>query len=275
MELLGTVGSLVSLLAAVLFYFGWASTDAETRALGLHDSIFRLSTSDYLLRSVEPLFLPALLLVGALLAGIGLQRWVTKSPGRAGTAVRRMRWGWLLPAALAPFYRLYPALFELIIPLVAIPGLLATAYAFTRTPPDAASDAAQRRLRLQIWALSLVLCLLSLFWAVSSYAGIVGRGRAEEAARAVNTSAFPSVVVFSEKDLMIRGDGSCYQYVKGKDSAYAFRYTGLRLFYVSGDRVYLVAWKWRPSKGTLWVVRENDSVRVEYVSGPLGRQPEC
>ncbi|MFD5699234.1 hypothetical protein [Streptomyces lasiicapitis] len=266
---------MVSLLAAVLFYFGWASTDAETRALGLRDSIFRLSTSEYLLRSVEALFLPALLLVGALLAAIGLQRWVVTSPGRTRTAVRRMRWGWLLPAALAPFYRLHPALFELIIPLVAIPGLLATAYALTRTPPETAPDTAQRRAHLQIWALSLVLCLLSLFWAVSSYAGIVGRGRAEEAARAVNTAAFPSVVVFSARDLMIRGDGSCYQHVAGKGSAYAYRYTGLRLFYVSGDRVYLVARKWRPTRGTLWVVRENDSVRVEYVSGPRGREPEC
>ncbi|CAM5585087.1 hypothetical protein [Streptomyces purpurascens] len=275
MELLGTIGSLVSLLAAVLFYFGWASTDAETRALGLRDSIFRLSTSEYLLRSVEALFLPAFLAVGALLAAIGLQRWVTSSPGRAETAVRRMRWGWLPPVALAPFYVLHPALFELVLPLVAIPGLLAAAYALTRPAQPAASDTAQRRLRLNIWALALVLCLLSLFWAVSSYAGIVGRGRAEEAARAVNTPAFPSVVVFSEKDLMIRGGGACYQRVKAENSAYAFRYSGLRLFYVSGDRVYLVDRKWRPSQGTLWVVRESDSVRVEYVSGPLGREPEC
>ncbi|MGH4031177.1 hypothetical protein ACQB60_19825 [Actinomycetota bacterium Odt1-20B] len=280
MELLGTIGSLVSLLAAVLFYFGWASTDAETRELGLRDSIFRLSTSEYLLRSVEALFLPALLLVGALFAAIGLQRWILTSPGRAETAVRRMRWGWLLPVSLAPFYTLHPALFELVLPLVTIPGLLATAYALTRpeshgTAPEAASGTARRRLRVQVWALALVLCVLSLFWAVSSYAGIVGRGRAEKAARSVNTSAFPSVVVFSKKDLMIRGGGACYQRVQAENSAYAFRYSGLRLFYVSGDRVYLVDWKWRPSQGTLWVVRESDSVRVEYVSGPLGREPEC
>lgn len=272
MELLGTIGSLVSLFAAVLFYFGWASTDAETRAFELRDSVFRLSTSDYLLRSVQALFLPAWLVVGALLAAVVLRTWLTRNPGRAESLVPRLRRCWLLPVALFPFYRLHPALFELAIPLTAIPCLLATAYAHTRSTEP---GAAEQRHRLHVWALTLVLCVLSLFWAVTSYAGIVGRGRAEEATRTVNTPAFPSVVVFSEKDLMIRGDGVCDQRVSAKGSAYAYRYSGLRLFYVSGDRIFLVGRNWRPEQGTLWTVRESEAVRVEYVSGPLGRRPGC
>ncbi|MET7886196.1 hypothetical protein [Streptomyces avermitilis] len=276
-ELLGTIGSLVSLFAAVLFYFGWASTDAETRALGLRDTVFHLSTSDYLLRSVAALFLPGWLLVGAMLGAAGLHTWVNREHERAEPVMRRLRHGWLLPIAVAPFYPLHPALFELVLPLTAIVGFLVTTYARTRqeTSGPAAPSAAERRRRLRLWELTALLCVLSLFWAVSSYAGVVGRGRAEEAARTVNTPAFPSVVVFSQKDLMIRGGGICHQRVTGKDSAYAFRYSGLRLFYVSGDRVFLVAREWRPSEGTLWELRENDTVRIEYVSGPKGRVPEC
>ncbi|WP_405658850.1 hypothetical protein [Streptomyces sp. RK9] len=273
MELLGTIGSLVSLFAAVLFYFGWASTDAETRAFELRDSVFRLSTSDYLLRSVQALFLPAWLVVGALLAAVVLRAWLTKNPGRAESVVPRLRWSWLLPVGLLACYRLHPAFFELAIPLTAIPCLLATAYAHTR--PGARPDAAEQRHRLHVWALTLVLCVLSLFWAVTSYAGIVGRGRAEEAARAVDTAAFPSVVVFSEKDLMIRGDGVCDQRVSGRGSAYGYRYSGLRLFHVSGDRIFLVGRDWSPAQGTLWTVRENEAVRVEYVSGVVGRREGC
>ncbi|MGW0332053.1 hypothetical protein ACWD0J_09320 [Streptomyces sp. NPDC003011] len=116
--------------------------------------------------------------------------------------------------------------------------------------------------------------MLSLFWATSAYAGIVGRSRAAEAAQSVNTE-FPAVVVFSEKDLMIRGDGSCFNSVEGKNSAYGFRYADLRLFHVSGDRVFLVGPDWTPRAGTLWVIEKSDSLRVEFSSVREKQGQEC
>ncbi|MGW7820263.1 hypothetical protein ACWGLF_19515 [Streptomyces puniciscabiei] len=215
--------------------------------------------------------------MAAMLGALGLHTWANKEHDRAEPVLRLLRHGWVLPFAVAFLYRLNPALFELILPLSAIFGFLVTTYARTRQPASGSagpSEADQRR-HLRLWVLTILLCVLSLFWAVFSYAGVVGRGRAEEEARTVNTPAFPTVVVFSQKDLMIRGGGSCYQRIPGKDAAYGFRYSGLRLFYVSGDRIFLVAREWKPSDGTLWEVRENDTVRIEYVSGAKGRVPEC
>ncbi|WP_420077041.1 hypothetical protein ACOAKG_29335 [Streptomyces sp. JL3001] len=276
---MGAVGSLVTLLTAVLFYLGWASSDAESRALGLQDSLFHLSTSDYLLRSVQALFLPAWLITGAALAAAGLHRWATREPSRTELVSQRLRFAWLPPLALLLFYRLQPELFDLVIPLAAIIGFLLTTYARTRPLAAAASETTgisdvEKRHRQRLWVLTLMVSVLLLFWAVYAYAGVVGRGRAAETARTVATD-LPAVVVFSEEDLMIRGGGSCYFRVQDKDSAYGFRYSGLRLFHIAGDRVYVVPVHWRPYEGTLWVLEKSDTLRVEYISGAAGKAEQC
>lgn len=119
----------------------------------------------------------------------------------------------------------------------------------------------------------MLISVLLLFWAVYAYASAVGRGRAAETARTVDTE-LPAVVVFSQKDLMIRG-GSCHFGVQEKDSAYGFRYSGLRLFHIAGDRLYVVPVDWSPREGTVWVLEKSNTVRVEYISGPAGRAEVC
>lgn len=262
-EIVGAVGSLVTLLTAVLFYFGWASTDAETKALGLRDTVFHLSTSDYLLRSVGALYLPAWLAAGVALGTLGLLRWTAGEPERLARAIRVLRFAWAVPLALVPLYPLSPWLFDLLLPLTAIGGFALNAYARTRERRD-----------LRLWGLTLFICVLSLFWAVSSYAAIAGRGRAELTERTLRDE-FPAVVVFSEKDLMIRGGGSCFRRVTDKGSQYAYEYGGLRLFHVSGDRVFLVPRDWTPEDGTLYVLKEGDGQRVDLLSGPGRGAREC
>ncbi|MFH8609757.1 hypothetical protein ACH4D5_19985 [Streptomyces sp. NPDC018029] len=263
MELVGAIGSLVTLLTAVLFYFGWASTDAETKALGLRDTVFHFSTSDYLLRSVGALYLPAWFAAGVALGTLGLLRWAAGAPERLARAVRVLRFAWAVPLALVPLYPLNPWLFDLLLPLTAIAGFALNAYARTRDRRD-----------LRLWGLTLFICVLSLFWAVSTYAAIAGRGRAELTER-ILLSDFPAVAVFSEKDLMIRGGGSCFRRVTDKGSQYAYEYGGLRLFHVSGDRVFLVPRYWTPEDGTLYVLKEGPGQRVDLLSGTGRRAQEC
>lgn len=262
-ELIGTIGSLISLLTAVLFYFGWSSTDAEAKALGLRDTVFHFSTRDYLLRSVDALYLPVLLGTAAAFAVLAAHRRVQRDPGMAATSLRVLRHAWALPLLLFPLTPLHPALFELLVPLVTIAGFLLTGYARTLERPDP-----------RVWMLCLLVAVLALFWAVSSYAGIVGRGRAALTARTVGTQ-FPAVAVFSRDDLLIHGRGSCRFTITDKASAFRYRYAGLRLFHVSGDRIFLVSRGWSPSQGTMLVVRESEKVRVEYVSGAGPRAAEC
>ncbi|WP_406491802.1 hypothetical protein OHB06_12055 [Streptomyces sp. NBC_01604] len=271
LELLGTVGSLVSLFTAVLFYFGWASTDAETRALGLRDTLFRFSTADYLLRSVDALYLPVLATAAAAMAAAAAHHRVQDDPARAARVLRVLRHAWVPAVVLLPLYYVAQGVLNLVIPLVALVGVLLSAYA--RTRPEPGETLLRRPAR--IWTPALLVALVSLFWAVYAYAGIVGRGRAVTTTAEV-ASGFPAVVVFSERDLLIRGGGSCVAAVAEKGSPYRYRYAGLRLFHVSGDRLFLVPRNWAPWDGTLYVLREQEAgVRVEYVSGSAYRAREC
>ncbi|MEV0172496.1 hypothetical protein AB0I00_15440 [Streptomyces sp. NPDC050803] len=273
-ELIGTAGSLLSLFTAVLFYFGWASTDAETRALGLRDTLFRLSTADYLLRSVDALYFPVLALAAAAMAAAVLHRRVESDPARAEPALRILRHAWLPAPLLVPLYYVSPGpVFDLLIPLAAIVGVLLSAYA--RTRPDPAATAPEPHRAARIWAPALLVAVVSLFWAVYAYAVIIGEARAAETTATV-TDGFPAVVVFSEQDLLIRGNGSCVAAVDTDGSPYRFRYAGLRLFHVSGDRLYLVPRYWAPWDGKLYVLHEGDpGLRIEYVSGSRRRATEC
>ncbi|GAA3371920.1 hypothetical protein GCM10020367_24670 [Streptomyces sannanensis] len=257
------MGSLLSLLTAVLFYFGWASTDAETKALGLRDTVFHLSTSDYLLRSVSALYIPAWIAAAAALAALGLHRRLVREPSRTAAAVRVLRFAWTVPLVMVPLYPLSPWLFDLLLPLAMICGFVLNTYARTRGRRD-----------VRLWALSLAVCVLALFWAVYAYAGIAGRGRAALTISTIDTG-FPAVVVFSEKDLMIRGGGSCYRRVTDKGSRYSYQYAGLRLFHVSGDRLFLVPRGWTPEDGALYVLKEGDGQRIELLSGAGYRAREC
>ncbi|QEV21452.1 hypothetical protein CP975_31425 [Streptomyces alboniger] len=207
--------------------------------------------------------MPAWLTAGAALGALGLHRWAVSEPERIARAVRVLRFAWTVPLVLVPLYPLDPWLFDLLLPLTAIGGLALNAYARTRERRD-----------LRLWGLTLFVCVLSLFWAVSAYAQIAGRGRAELTERTVR-SDFPVVAVLSEKDLMIRGGGSCFRRVTEKGSQYAYEYAGLRLFHVSGDRVFLVPRDWTPGHGTLYVLRESEGRRVDLLSGPGHREREC
>ncbi|MBK3569751.1 MULTISPECIES: hypothetical protein, partial [unclassified Streptomyces] len=266
-EFLGTVGSLLSLLTAVLFYFGWASTDAETRALGLRDTLFRFSTADYLLRSVDALYLPVLVAAAVWMAAAALHHREDRDPERTARVLRVLRYAWLPSLPLLALYYVAPGALNLVVPLALLAGVLLSAYAYTR-PAD-------RRRAARIWVPALLVAVVSLFWAVYAYAEIVGRGRAAETTATV-ADEFPAVVVFSKQDLLIRGGGSCVRAVAETGSPYHFRYAGLRLFHVSGDRLFLVPRYWAPWDGTLYVLRDGDpGLRVEYVSGRGYRAKEC
>ncbi|MGW1030373.1 hypothetical protein ACWD4J_43210 [Streptomyces sp. NPDC002577] len=276
LELVGTAGSLLSLFTAVLFYFGWASTDSETRALGLRDTLFRLSTADYLLRSVDALYFPVLALAAAAMVASVLHRRVQRDPARAEPALRVLRHAWLPALLLVPLYYLSPSvLLDLLIPLAAIVGVLLSAYA--RTRPESAGAEVPRQQAARIWAPALLVAVVSLFWAVYAYAVIIGHSRAAETTAAVaEADGFPAVVLFSKEDLLIRGGGSCVATVDEKGSPYHFRYAGLRLFHVAGDRLYLVPRYWAPWEGRMYILDEGaPGLRVEYVSGKALRATEC
>src|SRR5829696_7273881 len=65
---LASIGANVTVLTALLIYFGWRRSETQARVLGIDESILGMSTRDYVVRSVGPLLAP-LVVVG--MAGLG------------------------------------------------------------------------------------------------------------------------------------------------------------------------------------------------------------
>src|SRR4051812_23646095 len=76
---LGLVGPPVTVATGLLFYFGWARSAEQAKAMGLDESVFAMSTRDYILRSVDSLYVPVLGLAGVVLAGLVVHSAVLRS----------------------------------------------------------------------------------------------------------------------------------------------------------------------------------------------------
>ena len=108
LQLISLVVAPTTLLTALLYYFGWLSTNRFSRYFGIDPSTFGFSAQDYLLRAIAPAFGPLIVLAASGLLFV----WITgRSPSgfTAGGTPRRSRpsfipcssWGspWPLSAA--------------------------------------------------------------------------------------------------------------------------------------------------------------------------------
>src|SRR4051794_3277672 len=72
----GTFGPPVTIVTALLVYFGWARSQRQAQAMGLDVSQFGYSTQDYVLRSISTLYIPLVLSAAIALACLTLHRRV-------------------------------------------------------------------------------------------------------------------------------------------------------------------------------------------------------
>ena len=114
MKFITSIGSPIALATALLFYFGWVRSEEQARAFGADASVFAMSTQDYVLRSVNVLFFPLILmfLVGLLLlrldrrlrAGPDAPRWLETAGRRCSCpGWCSCRWGFVLYAVAGRF----------------------------------------------------------------------------------------------------------------------------------------------------------------------------
>ena len=86
-----TIVAPVTVLGALLFYFGYVSSRSQYAYFGIDVDTIGLSTQDYIMRSPQPLLVPLLVLtlvgVGFLTLNITVRRLITSAVGRtAGDA---------------------------------------------------------------------------------------------------------------------------------------------------------------------------------------------
>jgi hypothetical protein len=297
-QVLSLVVAPTTLVTALLYYFGWSSTGAESRYFGMEQSLLGLSTTDYLLRSVPPMFWPLSLLVLtvilALLLHLALmrtfprpttlvQRWVPIGLGLLGLLSLREGLGLLfqwrgvtaplkIPTAVAQYGFLRPSVFLATgIALISYAG-----YLWDRLP----ASAGQRRpwAESSPWAAKglvvfpILLILLFIFWAVSDYAADYGSAHAQAVEYTLKRR--PSVTVYSAKRLYIddsaddnSDSGVREDPLPQSDGAYRYRYQGLRLLGRSNGRYFLLPENWSASHPVTIVLLDSDTIRVELRRG--------
>ena len=268
-----------TLVVALAFWFGWKLTNTRSDYFGIDSSTLGFSTSDYLLRSADAIFVPiAITLLLILLATIihGLMRHAS-TKGRYGKGVRYgAAIGFALGATLAFFgvwsmFKPLPITNNYLVPPVILglgPSLMAyTAWTLrhARASNYKITDRAVPSWERSAYVIAAMLALLGIFWAFSLYAAALGLGRAETLA--ANLSSRPEVTVFSVKSLGINAVGVTASKITMADSAYKFRYSGLRLLVYSGNKYFLVNDEWSHGHGIAIVLHDTSDIRLEFTPG--------
>jgi hypothetical protein len=281
-----TIAAPTTVVAALLYYFGWARSSTEAHALGLDDSLFGFSTTDYILRSISSMFWPLFLGAVALLVGLICHRGITVAFDNQTTndgelAGSRLRFLQVLIIVLAVLGVLAlvlgaagahvtrPTRFEsLAAPVAVTVSVVLLAYAvhlyarYGWRHRNAAVAAELRPVAPLAWILVTILLLLSVFWSVSHYAGVKGVDLAIEVDRSV--PSMPSVVVYSAKRLGLQPP-VVETAIGNQDSAYRYMYTGLKLLVHSGHSYFLRVSD--PHDLRNIVIADSPDIRMEFLPG--------
>ncbi|MEU4443758.1 hypothetical protein AB0K14_20465 [Actinosynnema sp. NPDC050801] len=260
----------VTVITGLLVYFGWRRSDVQARELGIDSAVLGMSTTDYVLRSVGPVFLLLAVVVVIALVCRWLEPRVRAAgarPGKAGRALSAvLAAAWLLlPALTVVLGLLFPVTSFYAFPLAVGGGILLSLYGSLLRRPD--THPAWTRV------LAFAVVSLSLFWSAGNYAEVRGVDLARD--YAADVLGKTAVVVYAAERLHITAPGACEEPLPADGSRYRFRYLGLRLFDKVGAQYFLVSDGWTRDRGTVVVLADNDDIRVELRHGPQHRPPAC
>lgn len=276
LSVLTTLGPPLTVVTALMFYFGWARSAAQARSMGLDVSLFGYSTQDYVMRSINTLYLPLLVVVAFALAWLSVHSRVVSALHRP-VSLRALRTagrvaltiGLLVVSAAVLTATLQSTFAPLVVPLALASGTATAVYAAWLVGATGRPGGAghlppwQRALRTLLVGGVIT---LALFWELSNYAGTVGRGYAMEIGRSV--PALPRATVFSATPLGIQAAGVREERVDSNESAiedsWRYRTTGLRFLVRSGGRMFLLHDGWTPERGTVIVLPDNEQLRWQF-----------
>ena len=277
LSVLTTIGPPVTIATALMIYFGWARSDTQARTMGLDVSLFRYTTQDYLLLSISTLYVPLLVVATLALVVLALHRRVDQALRRP-TSRPRLRTigraalfvGIGVAAAAVAIAASGTDQASLIIPLGLAVGTAMAAYGGWLA--SAASDTDATGPKPPTWQRALRLLLvgsvitLALFWEVSNFASVVGRGYAQQIEQTV--PRLPKVIAFSPTVLGIEAPGVREERIEagpgGGNGAGRYRTTGLRFLVSTGGRIFLLHDGWTVRGGTVIVLPDNEQVRWQF-----------
>lgn len=277
-ELVGSVSSVVApitLISAVLFYFGYVYTTTEYAYFGLDVDTIGLSTQEFIMRSPTALLTP-LLAAALVTAAVALAHgWIRRRIDGAADAPWRLRpfrrfalgcgvAGRLALVAgsvmVATYTSLRPLLvyYDFLTPMVLAVGAGLTVYGVRL-------DGLLGRPRRRVATLALYTVLTaSLLLATATLAQYIGAGDARKLVAQLQDR--PGVILDTKERLYLTTTTTVVETVlkAGTDQTFHYRYRNLRLLIQGKDRLFLVPSPWSRGDTTLMVPMD-DEVRVQFV----------
>jgi hypothetical protein len=269
-ELVGSIAAPVTVLTALLYYFGWVRTNAVFRYFGVDPAILGFGLPEYLTRSAGPAFKPMVILL--------LVTTLVLLVGRAVDQVERR--GWVVPVAFRGRRRTVRPVASLLLVggLAGVFTGVAVAVGMVTYPPIWAALAlacgglaawhGARHLASSPGSLlgpSLIertlvfgVVATALFWSTAAYSQQIG----EQLAQSIdsNPASQPEVTIHSAEDLNLWSEPDTV----AEQGKFPYTYRGFRLLTYANDRWFLLSGEHTASgRHQLVVVRDDDSVRVD------------
>jgi hypothetical protein len=284
-RVIGVVAAVVApttLITALAYYFGYRRERAFAGFFGIDVSALNFTTTDYVLRSVDALFVPAVVVLLVAFGALFVHALAGDLSGRVD----------LVPIAAVG------GLCALVVGIALLAGEpLANEYGYLQALGPAVGVslllyALARKRSVSRQALSaaafvgVAVVLVSLFWATSEYADSRGRSEAKRLARDILVN--PSVTIFSKEPLNIdplapgggvqqpvQHGGGCSEIVVDKlhGGAYSRRYSGFTLLVRSGEKYFLTPTPtdkqtaWDPADDSVFIIPDDNDVRIQLTRG--------
>jgi hypothetical protein len=264
----------VTVLTALLVYFGWVRAEVHAARLGIDESLLGMTVQEYVLRSVGPV---VLMIIAVCVTGLvwlviepHLRRATRPRPDGSRTwwgaaLLRLLSFGWLLLPLLAWLLGEFrPVLATILFPASIGAGILLWLWARSvrRAGQQPAGSTKDSPLTTVLVGVLVVVCL---FWSATNYAQDLGRQLADGFASSIERR--PAVVVYSTTPLHLNGPGVVEQDLPAEEGA-TYRYTGLRFVEHTGGNYFLVSDGWTRRYGVFFVLPDdNESMRFEFVRG--------
>jgi hypothetical protein len=276
---IGSVVAPVTLITAVMFYFGVQHAHWYFHYFGVNHTIMGLTTQDYLIRSADGLFVPLTGLAGAILLSLWTIRLATaRLPERRKQAAQRA--GAVASAVLGAF--------ALIVAVIgdrtsALPGLCLSAgvllMALASNLHWLVKGEERSRLPgwigLSEWGALFIVVSIGLFWSVTNYSAAVGEERAYSTA--LKLTSQPEAFLYSRDRLSIPASSAremvCSQ-PEGSGDSYRYRYDGLNLVFATADQYMFLPSDWPAGGGIAIVLPRTDPVRLEFLRPDLAQTAE-
>lgn len=279
-DLVTRVVAPVSLLTAILYYFGYVREHALFGYFGVDPESLKFSTADYLVRSAGTIFLPVGTVLACGIFALLAHHLLTFALSNAGSKWRHAAWagtGIIAVVLLVlgvvgleqPIQENLPTVLS---PISLGAGALLAEYsvyisvAYTSLPRPLADtlESTQTVRRILVGALLLV----SAFWATS----VVAQQRGEAVAQTIEVSlpVQPEAVVYSRQRLQIAGPGITVTRLPGADAAFDYRYTGLRPLIQSGGHWFLLPEGWTRTDGATVIILPDTTPGIRVDLGPGG-----